>query len=262
MRRKLTGVSAVAGCMLLFSACGNNNEEAADEIDENLQNDPAGEEEVDQENIDEPEEQDDELEDLEDLTYPQFEEDESNYPQAVLHTSMGEIELILFPEEAPLAVENFITLAEEGYYDEVIFHRVIENFMVQGGDPSGTGMGGDSAFGEPFEDEFDPSLGHFRGALSMANSGPDTNSSQFFIVQADESQVSEEMFQDSGFPEQRVEYYVEEGGTPHLDFQHTVFGHVSEGMDVVDEIAAVETESADKPSEDVVIESVEIVDEE
>lgn len=154
--------------------------------------------------------------------------------EAIIHTNMGDIHVELFPEVAPKAVENFVTLGKEGYYEGVIFHRVIENFMIQGGDPTGTGMGGESAFGEPFEDEFDDSVGHQKGALSMANSGANTNGSQFFIVHAEE-------------------------GTPHLDGAHTVFGQVVDGLDVVDEIATVETGQGDKPVEDVVIESVEVI---
>jgi peptidyl-prolyl cis-trans isomerase B (cyclophilin B) len=154
--------------------------------------------------------------------------------QAIIQTNMGEIRVELYPEVAPLAVENFVTLGEEGYYEGVIFHRVIENFMIQGGDPTGTGMGGESAFGESFEDEFDDSVSHEKGALSMANSGPNTNGSQFFIVHAEE-------------------------GTPHLDSGHTVFGQVIDGMDVVDAIATAETEQGDRPVEEVVIESVEII---
>ncbi len=197
---------------------------------------------------------------------------------AVIHTSMGDIKVKFFPDEAPLAVENFKTLAEEGYYDGVIFHRVIDDFMIQGGDPTGTGSGGESAYGEAFEDEFSPSLYNFRGALSMANSGMDTNGSQFFIVQKSDVQegyweyidsIAEEYGTDNvlynsdsetlfkvNYSDEARELYNEVGGTPHLDYVHTVFGQVFEGMDVVDAIAAVETDENDKPVEDVVIESI------
>ena len=103
---------------------------------------------------------------------------------AVVHTNMGDFKLRLFPDAAPKAVENFTTLAEQGYYDGIIFHRVINDFMIQGGDPTGTGMGGESIWGAPFEDEFSDYAYNFRGALSMANAGANTNGSQFFIVQA------------------------------------------------------------------------------
>lgn len=105
-------------------------------------------------------------------------------PVATMKTSMGDIEIMLFPEEAPKAVENFITHAKAGYYDGLLFHRVINDFMLQGGDPKGDGTGGESIWGTPFEDEFSDSLHNFRGALSMANSGTNTNGSQFFIVQS------------------------------------------------------------------------------
>ncbi len=110
--------------------------------------------------------------------------DYSNLPKATLHTTMGDIEIAFFPEYAPKTVENFLTHAKNGYYDGLIFHRVINDFMIQGGDPQGTGIGGESIWGEPFQDELSPQLYNFRGAISMANSGVDTNGSQFFIVQS------------------------------------------------------------------------------
>ncbi|WP_041808871.1 peptidylprolyl isomerase [Evansella cellulosilytica] len=186
-----------------------------------------------------------------------------NEIEAIIHTNMGEIQIKLFPEHAPKTVENFVTLSEDGYYDGVIFHRVIDNFMIQGGDPTGTGAGGESAFGGTFEDEFSPALAHFRGALSMANIGePNTNRSQFFIVQADNSEVEEYLDYLKGqggvFPEEVVDFYTEVGGTPHLDNGHTVFGHVIGGMDIVDTIAGVPTGVNNRPLEDVIIEMIEI----
>ena len=109
---------------------------------------------------------------------------------AIMHTSMGDISIRFFPEAAPKAVENFKTHAKDGYYDGLTFHRVINDFMIQGGDPNGDGTGGDSIWGEPFEDEFSDTLFNIRGSLSMANSGPDTNGSQFFINQAPASAFS------------------------------------------------------------------------
>lgn len=182
---------------------------------------------------------------------------------AVMHTSLGDIKIKLFTNEAPKATENFITHAKNGYYDGLIFHRVIKDFMIQGGDPTGTGMGGESIYGAPFEDEFTPTLHNLRGALSMANSGPCTNGSQFFIVQASEvpQQMIPQMEQlkDSGFPEDIIEDYKALGGTPWLDFRHTVFGQVFEGMETVDAIASVSTAGADKPTTDVKILSIEIL---
>lgn len=180
---------------------------------------------------------------------------------AVMHTNKGDISIKLFPEYAPKAVENFTTHAKNGYYDGLIFHRVIKDFMIQGGDPLGSGIGGESIWGKAFEDEFTPALHNLRGALSMANSGPNTNGSQFFIVQADSApaQMLAQMKQiPDSYPEECVEDYAAMGGTPWLDFRHTVFGQVFEGLDVVDAIANVTVGSADKPIEDVVINSITI----
>jgi peptidyl-prolyl cis-trans isomerase B (cyclophilin B) len=179
----------------------------------------------------------------------------ANEKLVLMNTSMGAVKIKLFPELAPKAVENFLTHAEQGYYDGLVFHRVIEDFMVQGGDPTGTGGGGESIYGEPFEDEFSKNLYNFRGALSMANAGPGTNGSQFFIVQA--SKVPDDYIPADG-PEEVKTAYKEMGGAPWLDGAHTVFGQVIEGMDVVDAIAAVETEG-DRPVKDVTIDSIEIL---
>ncbi|UCZ51568.1 peptidylprolyl isomerase [Bacillus shivajii] len=197
--------------------------------------------------------------------FPQLEEGVAeNEREAVIKTNKGDIHVKLFPEYAPKAVENFLSLSEEGYYDGVIFHRVIEDFMIQGGDPTGTGTGGESIYGEPFEDEFTEALTHLKGALAMANSGPNTNGSQFYIVQNEAmDRETLDMIMDQynlELSEEIQEQYLERGGTPHLDPGHTVFGHVIGGMDVVDEIAQVETEMQDRPAEDVVIETVEVIE--
>ena len=180
---------------------------------------------------------------------------------AVMHTNMGDIHIKLFADKAPKTVKNFVTHAKNGYYDGLIFHRVINDFMIQGGDPTGTGMGGESIYGSSFEDEFDPSLHNLRGALSMANAGPNTNGSQFFIVQAKavpDNMIDQMRSMPDSFPEDIVDFYEKNGGTPWLDFRHTVFGQVFEGMDTVDKIAATEVGAADKPVEDVIITSIEI----
>ena len=180
---------------------------------------------------------------------------------AVMHTNMGDIKIKLFPEKAPKTVENFVTHSKNGYYNGLKFHRVINDCMIQGGDPRGNGTGGESIWGGSFPDEFDPELHNLRGALSMANSGPNTNGSQFFIVQAREvpANMLEQMrdLEDNGFPADITAAYAELGGTPWLDFRHTVFGQVTDGMDVVDKIAAVETNN-DFPCEDVIISSIDI----
>lgn len=147
-----------------------------------------------------------------------------------LQTAKGDITLELYPDLAPNTVANFKRLASEDFYDGVIFHRVIEGFMIQGGDPTGTGTGGP---GYTFEDELKPShpeaqKGYVRGTLAMANAGPDTNGSQFFVVHQNAP----------------------------LPYDYTIFGRVTEGMEVVDAIASVETNGADKPLEDIVINDV------
>ncbi|UDM73757.1 peptidylprolyl isomerase [Vagococcus fluvialis] len=189
--------------------------------------------------------------------FPQLNLDSSTVT-ALIKTNRGDIKVALFPEQAPKTVKNFIELSKKGYYDGVIFHRVIPDFMIQGGDPTGTGMGGTSIYGEKFEDEFSRDVFNLRGALSMANAGPNTNGSQFFIVQ--NRNVPANMLgqlEGAGFPDEIIEAY-KNGGTPWLDFKHTVFGHVMEGMEVVDEMASVKRDPQDRPLFDITIDAVEI----
>ncbi len=153
---------------------------------------------------------------------------------AKISTTHGDIFARLFPEFAPKTVENFLGLAKKGYYDGIIFHRVISDFMIQTGDPTGTGSGGESLWGGSFADEFDYRLKNVRGALSMANSGPATNGSQFFIVQAE--------------------------ATPWLDGKHSVFGQVYEGLEVVNKIANLPRDMMDKPTEEAIMIKVEMMD--
>ena len=179
-------------------------------------------------------------------------------PTAVLKTNQGEIKIQLFPEQAPMTVENFIRLAQKGYYDGTIFHRVISDFMIQGGDPEGNGTGGESIWGHPFEDELSRELFNIRGALSMANSGPNTNGSQFFIVQNKNMPKRYiKQMEPAGYPKEIIHAY-KQGGTPWLDGRHTVFGQVITGMDVVDKIAKSKKDKMDKPLEDITIESIQV----
>ncbi len=150
--------------------------------------------------------------------------------QAIIQTNHGPIHVELFPDDAPKTVNNFVKLVNDGFYDRVIFHRVIPDFMIQGGDPTGTGSGGP---GFSFEDEFNDHKVE-RGALAMANAGPNTNGSQFFIVTTE--------------------------AAPWLDGKHTVFGRVTQGMDVVDTISELPRDARDKPHDDVVMESVTVSD--
>ncbi|MBQ9859757.1 MAG: peptidylprolyl isomerase [Clostridia bacterium] len=232
-----------------------------------------------------------------------------------MHTTKGDIHIRFFPEAAPKAVENFLTHAKNGYYNGLTFHRVIKDFMIQGGDPKGDGTGGENIWGsEGFEDEFDQKLMNIYGSLAMANSGKNTNGSQFFINQAGPSATAEElkenydyktmmtqyaqyyayyaqMYGDSftksfpslesfveGYvggispvsslvPDEVWDLYAKVGGNIHLDGAwrynggHTVFGHVYEGMDVVEAIAAVEVDAeSSKPKEEVKITSIDVIE--
>jgi len=242
----------------------------------------------------------------------QLEAPEEGEEIAIMHTSMGDISIRFFPEAAPKAVKNFLTHAKEGYYNGVTFHRVIQDFMIQGGDPEGTGRGGSSIWSTAFEDEFDTKLLNLTGALSMANSGVNTNGSQFFINQSSSTVFGVrgeyspesvrakydaaydnyvEMYKDAGYdftaqyktkddffnanynetyvyewiPDEVWALYEQYGGNISLDGAwrrsggHTVFGQVYDGMDVVEAIAAVETDSSNnKPLTDVVIQSIDV----
>ena len=162
---------------------------------------------------------------------PEMNIDISKKYTAVIKTSMGDMSIEFFTEDAPLTVNNFVNLSLDGYYDNVIFHRVISGFMIQGGDPSGTGHGEMGKFpGYKFEDELNNQRSYDKGILAMANAGPDTNGSQFFIMHVD-------------YP---------------LPYQYTIFGFVTEGLEVIDKIASVETGDGDKPINDVVIETIEV----
>src|SRR5210317_850058 len=171
-----------------------------------------------------------------DKTYQEQHEmtiDESKNYTALIKTSLGDMKVEFFTKDAPLTVNNFITLAKDGYYDGVIFHRVISEFMIQGGDPSGTGHGDYGQYpGYEFEDELNNQIPYSKGILAMANRGPNTNGSQFFIMHVD-------------YP---------------LPYSYTIFGQVVNGFDVIDNIASVETDSADKPTTDVVISTIEVTE--
>ncbi|MBD3362206.1 peptidylprolyl isomerase [Candidatus Dojkabacteria bacterium] len=168
----------------------------------------------------------------EEFPFENITEEGKNY-FAIIKTNMGDFKIEFFADKVPMTVSNFIILAKEDYFDGILFHRVIDQFMIQGGDPEGTGMGGP---GYQFPDEFHKELSNLKGTISMANSGPDTNGSQFFINLVDNTQLD----------------YDKEPSTS----KHAVFGKVVEGMDVVEEIGKVETGALDKPIEDVVIEDV------
>ena len=238
------------------------------------------------------------LDDKEHAVGYQLESPDEGEEVAIMHTSMGDISMRFFPDAAPKTVENFLTHAKNGYYDGLTFHRVINDFMIQGGDPKGDGTGGESVSGGTFEDEFSNKLFNIRGSVAMANSGPDTNGSQFFInqnktadidsltqnwnslydamCQAKDSDnlqgfltmysMSYNSFYNTDLVTDDIKaLYKAQGGNPSLDGAfnaldrgHTVFAQVYDGMDVVDKIAAVETDANNKPVDKVTIDSIEV----
>lgn len=173
-------------------------------------------------------------------------------------TGYGQVKIKLFPEQCPRGVENFKALIKKGYYDGVTFHRVIKDFMIQGGDPTGTGSGGSSIWGQGFQQEINNSLRHFSGAVSYATASDKLNNSQFFIVTGLES-VPEQHFQNledqygKTYPDAVMDFYAEKGGYPFLDGDYEVFGQVIEGLDICFKIAEQQTDASDKPTEDVII---------
>ena len=194
---------------LFISACGSNEVE---EITETTIQDNKGESTMSDEKVY--------------SSMPEMNIDQSKSYTAVIQTSMGDLSVEFFSDTAPITVNNFISLSNDGYYDNIIFHRVISGFMIQGGDPSGTGHGEYGKFpGYTFEDELNNQQPYEKGILAMANAGPNTNGSQFFIMHVD-------------YP---------------LPYQYTIFGKVTAGLDVIDSIASVQTAEGDKPVEDVVI---------
>lgn len=194
---------------LFVSACGSNEVE---EITETTIQDNKGESTMSDEKVY--------------SSMPEMSIDQSKSYTAVIQTSMGDLTVEFFSDTAPVTVNNFVSLSNDGYYDNIIFHRVISGFMIQGGDPSGTGHGEYGKFpGYTFEDELNNQQPYEKGILAMANAGPNTNGSQFFIMHVD-------------YP---------------LPYQYTIFGKVTDGLDVIDTIASVQTAEGDKPVEDVVI---------
>ncbi|MDA7548027.1 peptidylprolyl isomerase [Acidimicrobiia bacterium] len=194
---------------LFISACGSNEVE---EITETTIQDNKGESTMSDEKVY--------------SSMPEMSIDQSKSYTALIQTSMGDLSVEFFSDTAPITVNNFISLSNDGYYDNIIFHRVISGFMIQGGDPSGTGHGEYGKFpGYTFEDELNNQQPYEKGILAMANAGPNTNGSQFFIMHVD-------------YP---------------LPYQYTIFGKVTDGLDVIDLIASVQTAEGDKPVEDVVI---------
>lgn len=196
----------------------------------------------------------------------QMSEPKSGETIAVMHVKdYGDITFKFFQDKAPKAVENFLTHSKEGYYNGVKFHRVMEEFMIQGGDPEGTGAGGESIWGKGFEEEIDKSLVPYRGALCMASAGYGNSSlgSQFFIVQANSDETMAKTLTQNGYPQSLVKEYIKNGGYLSLYQQYTVFGQVIKGMDIVDKIAKAEKTMSTSgelsvPIKDIIIESIEV----
>lgn len=241
IKKRILGTAVLFSALLVIAGCTNNSPTSSSSSSDKTSETS---EKVDVNKLDLPQ-LDAKVKDNEDLVE--------------LQTDKGNIKIKLFPEIAPKAVENFMTHAKKGYYDGLTFHRVINDFMIQGGDPKGDGTGGESIWGKGFGAEPSNQLYHIRGALAMAQSQqPDSIGSQFYIVQ-NKDDMSDGLLKD-WIPNKIIDAY-KKGGYPSLDGSYTVFGQVIEGMDVVDKIAAVKTDSNDKPESPVKIKTIKILQE-
>jgi peptidyl-prolyl cis-trans isomerase A (cyclophilin A)/peptidyl-prolyl cis-trans isomerase B (cyclophilin B) len=249
----------------LLSGCGSSTEEKNTQAEATTVQETAAEQtESTEESVEasttEAETQYDKVEIQTPSKVDQMSDPEEGETVAVIHVKdYGDISVKFFYEDSPLAVENFVTLAANGYYDGLTFHRVIENFMIQTGDPTGTGTGGTSMWGEDFANEYSDRLAQVNGALAMARTQAlDTNASQFFINNG--RVPTEEELEAYGISDDMKELYTEYGGNPWLQDQYTIFGQVYDGMDVVEAISTVSTDTDQRPVEDVVISSIDIME--
>lgn len=266
MKKIISLITVLLLVLVLLTGC------ESEKIEENkitLTSENKVEENKEQENVEEKsEEKNEESEeefDIEKYDFKSAAEKQMQMPEegeqiAIMHVkNYGDIHMKFFPEVAPKAVENFVKHSKDGYYNGLTFHRVINEFMIQGGDPKGNGTGGESIWGSGFGTELDYSLVPYRGSLCMAMSSmPNSIGSQFFITQANYNEMMGQTLQMYGYPEGLLEQYKNYGGYLSLYLQYTVFGQVYQGMEIVDKIAGVETNSSDKPDQDVIIESIEI----
>ena len=191
----------------------------------------------------------------------QFAQPQPGDTVAEITTDAGVIKVLLFPEIAPKAVNNFIMLAQNGYYNGITFHRAIEDMLIQSGSFDGTAAGGKSIWELEFEDEFSDQLHHYNGALSMANHGQDTNGSQFFFVTSKIGGLSDDALArmtDASWRDEVIDAYKQAGGLPSLDWRYTVFGQIYDGLSVAYDIIRVKTDENDKPQKDVVIQSISV----
>lgn len=253
--KKTALLLAILTLSVMFYGCGKQNDAQPDSsgASETAQSMPATEDEIVQHNLKIKED---------DINLLQTQAPAADAKTATIKTSAGDIKIVLYPDEAPKAVENFIALAQKGYYDNQKFYEVLPNVRISTGDPEGTGNKGESSFedGKKFEDEYSINLWHFNGAVAMNNGGsPDRNDSRFYIIQNSSisDDLAEEML-DSGFPEKVVDQYLKVGGVPNYDSKDTVFAQVVEGLDVVEKIASAPRDDANKPKDDITILSIEI----
>jgi len=248
---RLASLVLALALALSFAGCGKNNVVS----DENA--------------LKTPEEQVEENKKITDdqVNLVQFNDVPAGAEVALIETSMGDITVALYPEFAPKAVENFLALTHSGYYTGLKFHRVVNNYLIQSGDPTGTGTGGESSFKDEsgnkvgFAQEHSLNLWNFKGAVGMAPSGDGTNGSQFYIVQNSvlEDETLTKM-EEAAFPKKVIDKYKEIGGAPWLDGKNTVFGYVIDGMDILEEIASVEVDENRVPVEDVIITQITIIE--
>lgn len=279
--KKIFNLIIIASMLFILTGCSNNTTENTVNVQttsSNKKNTVLSSDSKDEKNTTSSED----AENNENVDYKTAAEKQMAMPEegetiAIFHVkNFGDIKVKFFEDVAPKAVENFITHAKNGYYDGVTFHRVINEFMIQGGDPTGTGTGGESIWGKGFPEEFSADIVPYRGTLCMASSGTGTSSlgSQFFITQANYDENSATYMEMYGLPSDLIEQYKKYGGNIlSLYYGYTVFGQVYEGMDVVDKIAEVKTGSVpmvingveygtqdDKPVEDVIIETIEVTE--
>ena len=265
MKKKILSALGIAVLLIvmlfMLTGCGNQEENNNEKVDKVSTTSKTEDNIIENDNKTEDEEVTLENYDFKTAAEKQMAKPEAGETIAIMYVKgYGEIHMKFFEDIAPKAVENFIIHAKNGYYDGLTFHRVINEFMIQGGDPLGNGTGGESIWGEGFGTELDPSLVPYKGSLCMAMSSlPNSIGSQFFITQANYSEDMKSMLEYYEWPAQLLEQYEKYGGyLSTLYLQYTVFGQVYEGLDVIDKIAAVSTDSNDKPLEDVIIEKIEI----
>ena len=252
MNKFLKCASMLLALAMIFTAAGCKSQDSVDSEDEIIKT---------------PEQQIEENKNITDdqVNLVQFEEVPDGAQVARIETSMGEIVAVLYPEEAPKAVENFVALAKSGYYTGLSVHRVISNYLIQSGDPTGTGTGGESSFkdesGNPvgFEGEYSLNMWNFKGALGMVPNADGLNGSQFYMIvnSALEPETLDKM-EEANFPQKVIDKYKEVGGAPWMDGKYTVFAQVVEGLEILDEIAAVAVDENKVPEEDVIITQITI----